>query len=84
MTEPIQGMIPFSSTWAHILFDIGASRSFISQPFAYMLQLDIEPLTKPILVDTPGNNIVMVNLICRNCEFILANHTFQYGFILFK
>ena len=83
-TEPIHGIIPFSSTWAHVLFDTGASRSFISEPFANKLQLDIAPLTKPIFVDTPGNNVIPVTLICRKCSFVLGDHTFEYDFIVFN
>ena len=46
MTEPdvVQGIIPFSSTWAYTLFDTGASRTFISHKFAQMLHLHFEPL----------------------------------------
>ncbi|MGI4156993.1 reverse transcriptase family protein, partial [Klebsiella pneumoniae] len=35
------------------------------------------------MVNTPGECTFPVNYICRNCEFILADHTFEYDFIVF-
>ena len=85
-TEPdvVQGIIPFSSTWARTLFDTGASRSFISNKFVQTLQLNVEPLNTLILIETPGNCTFPAQSVCRNCEFIISDHTFQYDFIPFE
>ena len=48
-----------------------------------MLQLYFEPLKHLILVDTPGKCTFLVHNICRECEFIISDHTFQYDFIVF-
>ena len=40
----VDGMVLVSSSWAHTLFDTGASHSFISVLFASMLRLKPKPL----------------------------------------
>ena len=44
------GMVLVSSSWAHTLFDIGASLSFIPVLFAGMLGLECEPLVSTLSV----------------------------------
>ena len=46
----IDSMLPISSSWAHVLFDTGASHSFIPMLFVSMLGLDYEPLESALSV----------------------------------
>ena len=41
----VEGMVLCYSTWAHVLFDLGASRSFMSTSFASIMDLEIAPLS---------------------------------------
>ena len=49
----VEGMVLCYSTWAHVLFDSSASRSFMSTSFASILDLEIAPLSYPFFVETP-------------------------------
>ena len=55
----VDGMVLVSSSWAHVLFDTGASHSFISAMFARMLGLEYEPLDSIMSVGVP---------LGRDCE----------------
>ena len=46
----VDHMVFVSSSWAHTLFDMGASYSFISILFASMLELKYEPLDSTLSV----------------------------------
>ena len=63
----VRGTIPFLSTWALVLFDTGASRSFISARFARMLDFHVESLDEPIFVDTPSEHTFCIDSMCRQC-----------------
>ena len=57
----IDGMVLVSSSWAHTLFDIGASHSFTSVIFVGMLGLECESLDSPLSVGVP---------LGRDCELL--------------
>ena len=63
----IDGMLLVSNSWAHALFDTGASQSFISMLFASMLGLEYEPLESALSVGVP---------LGRDCEL-----SFRCGFV---
>ena len=53
-TDVIMGNLPVNDIPAKVLFDTGASISFISRPFASMNNLHTVDLPKPIAVSSPG------------------------------
>ena len=53
MGTTVDGMTLVSSSWAHTLFDTGASHSFIFILFASMLGLEHEPLDSTLSVRVP-------------------------------
>ena len=55
----VDGMVFVYSSWAHTLFDTGASHSFIFVLFASMLGLELEPLDSTLSVGVP---------LGRDCE----------------
>ena len=57
-----------SRLWARILFDYGASHSFIVALFVRELGLEVETLEEPLYVSSPLEIRVSVDLICRSCE----------------
>ena len=76
-TEPanqsvIQGMFLLSCIWARILFDSGASHSFIPASCVRELGLEVETLEKSLYVSSPLGTRVSVDLICRDCELEIS------------
>ena len=61
-------MFLLSHLWARVLFDSGASHSFIATSCVRELGLEVEALDKPLYVSSPLGTRVSVGLICRGCE----------------
>ena len=61
-------MFLFSRLWARVLFDSGASRSFIAASCVKELGLEVETLEKSLHVSSPLGTRVSADLICRDCE----------------
>ena len=61
----VDGMIHVSHSWAHVLFDTGATHSFISMLFASVLQLETETCSSPLTLSTPMGGIAEVSIICK-------------------
>ena len=64
----IQGMFLLSHLCARILFDYGASHSFIVASCVKELGLKVETLETPLHVSSPLGTRVSVYLICWDCE----------------
>ena len=58
--------------WARILFDNGASHSFITASCVRELGLEVETLKEPMHVSSPLRTKVSVDLICRGCELDIS------------
>ena len=54
--------------WARILFNSGASHSFIDTSCVRELVLEVETLEKPLYVSSPLGTKVIVGLMCQDCE----------------
>ena len=67
-----------------MLFDSGASHSFMSASFARSLELELHTLESPVFVDTPVGGRVRLDRVCRGCEFTLEDHLFTFDFILLE
>ena len=68
-TEPvdqsvIQGMFMLSRLWAKILFDYGASYSFVVASSVDVLGLEVETLDEPLYVSSPLGTRVRIDQIC--------------------
>ena len=61
-------MFLLSRLWARILFDFGASHSFIAASCVRELGLEVETLEKPLYVSSPLGTRVSMDMICRDCE----------------
>ena len=76
-TEPIdqsviQGMFLLSRLWAKILFDFGASHSFITASSVDVLGLEVETLDEPLHVSSPLGIRVRIYQICRDYELEIS------------
>ena len=68
-TEPvnqsvIQGMFLLSRLWVKILFDSGASHSFVATSSVDFLGLEVETLDEPLHVSSPIGTRVRIDQIC--------------------
>ena len=68
--EPIdpsvmQGMFLLLRLWVKVLFDSGASHSFIAASCVNVLGLKVESLEKPLHVSSPIGIRVRIDKICR-------------------
>ena len=61
----IQGTFLLSRLWPRVLFDSGASHSFIAASVVIKLGLEVEALEEPLYVSSLRARIGM---ICRGCE----------------
>ena len=65
-------MFLLSRLWAKILFDYGASHSFIVASSAEELSLEVKTLEKPLYVISPLITRVSVQWICHNCDLEIS------------
>ena len=68
----IQGTFLLFRLWARVLFDSGASHSFIAASCVRVLGLDIETLDEPLYVSSPLGTKERIDLICRGCELEIS------------
>ena len=78
----MRGTFLIYNSWAHFLFDSGASHSFLSASFAWSLELELDVLESLIFVDTRVGGRVRLDRICRGCEFTMGDHQFVFDFIV--
>ena len=65
-------MFLLSRLWAKILFDYGASYSFMAATSVDVLGLEVETLNESLYVNSPIETRVSINQICRNCELKIS------------
>ena len=61
-------MFLLSRLWAKILFDPGASHSFVIASSVDVMGLEMETLDEPLHVSSPLGTRVRIDQICRDCE----------------
>ena len=61
-------MFLLSRLWAKILFDYGASHSFVAASSVDVLGLEVETLDEPLYVSSPLGIRVRIDKICRDFE----------------
>ena len=62
-----------SRIWAGILYDFGASHSFITVSCVRELGLEVETLEKQLYVSYFQGTRVSVDMICRGCELEISS-----------
>ncbi|MBB1208510.1 hypothetical protein EII08_28810, partial [Klebsiella pneumoniae] len=55
--DVVLGTFPVNSIPATVLFDSGATHSFLSKSFASKHVIEVVSLWRPLLVNTPGNQV---------------------------
>uniref|UniRef100_A0A2N9GJY8 RNA-directed DNA polymerase n=1 Tax=Fagus sylvatica TaxID=28930 RepID=A0A2N9GJY8_FAGSY len=69
----ITSIIQVSSVYAYVLFDPGATHSFVFVVFAKKHNLESVPLEIELCVDTPVGGVVIASDICKSCVTKIAN-----------
>ena len=68
----IQGTFLLFRLWARVLFNSGASHSFIAASCVRVLGLEVETLDKPLHVSSPLRNKARIDRIFRGCELEIS------------
>ena len=82
-TNFLQGMLPLQGTFVSVLFDTGASKSFISELLVERLKLVVRPLQPPMTVTLPTGRAYSTDVLCPGCTLTIAESPFVYDFIVF-
>ena len=61
-----------SRLWARVLFDYGASHSFIAASVVIELGLEVETLEEPLYVSSPLGIRARIWMICQGCELEIS------------
>lgn len=75
----IEGNLVLCNSWVHVLFNIGASHSFISSACAKSLELVGEPLEAALDVMSPMGGCVRIRLICKDCKIRMSDFDIILG-----
>ena len=79
--EVVLGTLPVNSIPAKVLFDTGASHSFVSLKFAITNGLPHEPMAKNLTVQSPGAQMTSSNISHGN-EVLIGEQMFLASLIL--
>ncbi|XP_075507470.1 uncharacterized protein LOC142544294 [Primulina tabacum] len=75
--DVVAGTIIINKISAYVLFDCGATHSFISKRFTKKLGLIPEILVEPFRIATPTSKTIETHKIHRNCIVYINKHTFN-------
>jgi len=77
----IAGMCYLGQNPIKVLFDCGATCSFISFKCVETLQLLITPLIPPMTMTTATNGGIIANYVCQNCPITVSNKTYYIDLV---
>ncbi|XP_073046072.1 uncharacterized protein [Primulina eburnea] len=75
--DVVAGTIFVNEMPAYVLFDSGATHSFISKRFTKKLRLTPELLVEPFRVATPTSKTIETHRVHRKCKICINEHLFQ-------
>jgi hypothetical protein len=83
-TDLVTGTIPLFVSIASILFDSGATHSFISSTFVMLYKLSTEPLEQKICEAIPVGSAVTCRKCVDNCHIVIEGKTLPAKFAVFS
>ncbi|XP_074328388.1 uncharacterized protein LOC141666296 [Apium graveolens] len=83
-TNVIASTLLLNSNPANVLFDFGATKSFVSKEFAEKLDLKVEPLKESLQVEIANQEIIPVNQVYANCNLELGGVRYPVDLIPFR
>ena len=73
----MEGFILFQGRSIRVLFDTGASHSFVSKELVDIIPLDVATLCEPLKIVNPIGGSATLGLLCVDVEIILCDFTFH-------
>ncbi|GFZ14666.1 hypothetical protein Acr_24g0008560 [Actinidia rufa] len=73
----VQGTFLLLNSFAKVLFDSGASHSFIATSFVLALDLETEEFNSPLFVNTLFGGRAPLDRVCRGCELVILDCHFE-------
>ncbi|GKV24943.1 hypothetical protein SLEP1_g34480 [Rubroshorea leprosula] len=70
-TDVITGTLPVNSDYAHVLFDSGASHSFITRSYVLKRALPVDTSDCELHVDTPLGGMMTTREMCRTVDIYI-------------
>ncbi|XP_063948071.1 uncharacterized protein LOC135152168 [Daucus carota subsp. sativus] len=83
-SEVVEGTLSVNNIHAKVLFDSGATRSFISETFVGKLNCEIEPLVEPLSIIVANQEQVSGRSICPRCTIEISGVSFPASLIPFR
>ena len=80
--EGVEGTLSVFNYLARVLFDTGASHSFISSSVVVLLGLTPKHLVKPLCVTSPLGVSAMLDLVCEACPIDICGRDFLADLII--
>ncbi|XP_024028209.1 uncharacterized protein LOC112093626 [Morus notabilis] len=77
----VEGMLLISHSLAHVLFDTGATHSFMSSSFVQALKLKSKSLETPMTLNSPLG-CVEVTIVCRLCEITIEDERLRVDLVI--
>ncbi|KAL4032923.1 hypothetical protein IC575_006006 [Cucumis melo] len=71
--DTITGTIFICNVPADVLFDPGATHSFVSSIFLTKQNRMLEPLSEGLAIYTPIGDVLLINEVLRNCEVLVED-----------
>ena len=82
--DSVTGIISVFGEPARVLFNSGASRSFISTSFALHANRELTPLKNKLIVTTPLGERVVRTSMFRGCEVVIEGFVLRANLILWR
>ncbi|XP_073120799.1 uncharacterized protein [Henckelia pumila] len=79
--DVVAGTILINQFLSYVLFDCGATHSFISKRFSKKLRLEPEMLFEPYRVATPSSKTIETHKVHENFNICINKHTFEANLI---
>ncbi|XP_074355683.1 uncharacterized protein LOC141695309 [Apium graveolens] len=83
-SEVVAGTLSVNNINAKVLFDSGATRSFISESFIGKLNCEIELLVEPLSIILANQERVFVKGVCPKCKGEISGYNFPASHIPFQ
>jgi hypothetical protein len=81
-TELIQGMCLIGDKLVAVLFDSGATHSFISTSCAEFLKLPLVDLNNKLTIATPSGEMMIACSTCVDCPIVVENRKFLVNLVV--
>ncbi|KAL8108992.1 hypothetical protein AgCh_025186 [Apium graveolens] len=83
-SDVVADTLSLNSVHVNILFDLGASKSFISLNCVNKMQLKLEDLEEPLTIEVANKDKVPVGQFCPRCSLEISGYMFPVDLIPFE